>query len=196
MSKSNKKNVVIVAGMICVLAIASIAALMTDTKTVTNTFTTGNVTIELTEPTWTSTGEAKATNITPNKVIEKDPTIKNVGANDAYMFMKVEVPKQDSTQLFNYTLNSGWVKIKEDTAASDKNVYVYAYGTADAMTSVEKNVSTPALFSTVKVADVSTFANPNLAIQVDAYGIQASDLGKTSALDIWGLISTKHSVGI
>ena len=69
-----------------------------------------------------------AENVVPNAIIEKDPQVKNVGKNDAYVFLKVTVPAKNvitaqengtlenngqaqATQLFTYTPNAKWTEI-------------------------------------------------------------------------------------
>lgn len=63
-------------------------AYFTDQKEVKNTFSVGNVSITLTEPSWV---EETATLI-PGRTIAKDPTIAiDAGSQDAYTFMKVQL---------------------------------------------------------------------------------------------------------
>ena len=91
MSKvKTSKNMIIAVGMIMVLALASIAAYFTATDDATNTFTVGKVDIQQLEPNW----EEPDTPIVPNEEIEKDPQVKNIGVNDAYLFEVVRVPKK------------------------------------------------------------------------------------------------------
>ena len=100
--KEKKKNIVIVVAMIAVLAIGSIAAYFTATDSVTNTFVVGNVEIDLREDQYDShkaddldnDGIADVNEITPNKEIIKDPSVKNTGENDAYVFTMVAIPKK------------------------------------------------------------------------------------------------------
>ena len=54
-----------------------------------NVFTVGNVNIELTEPSWDSTGSVDAPEIYPGEALAKDPTVTNVGANPCFVRMKV-----------------------------------------------------------------------------------------------------------
>ena len=100
----------------------------------------GNVTIELLEEEYDKVPEEERHNITPDKVFTKDPIVRNVGTNDAFVFLEVSVPKAnvrtasaDGTaqpaavqELFSYGISEGWTKVTEETSASDKNTYVYA----------------------------------------------------------------------
>lgn len=55
----------------------------------TNTFTVGNVEIELTEPNWDSTGVEDAPEVYPGEPLAKDPTVENVGANPCFVRVQV-----------------------------------------------------------------------------------------------------------
>ena len=67
-SKSNRKKLVAVALLLClVLLIGGISAYFTDkTETLSNTYTIGNIEIELTEPSWVA---ANAQGIMPGDEI-------------------------------------------------------------------------------------------------------------------------------
>lgn len=170
--RDNKKNFIIALAMMLVVLIGGVMAYFTSTDSVKNTFAVGEVKIDLAEPNWVA-----PTNITPNQAIIKDPQIKNIGVNDAYVFLKVTVPKatvetaaQDGTvataavhQLFQLnnaskkaavwsetdTINSAWVQVGERTSTDDAYVYVFAYGSAQACTKLSKDATTAALFDSV-----------------------------------------------
>ena len=110
----NRKKLV---ALIMVLALAfttlvgGTLAYFTDTDDATNTFVMGNVDIELDEApveynpedyTWTPDTEAERVNaitfgdkeiglVYPGAVLPKDPTVHNVGLNDAYIRIKVTI---------------------------------------------------------------------------------------------------------
>ena len=170
--RDNKKNFIIALAMMLVVLIGGVMAYFTSTDSATNTFAVGEVKIDLDEPNW-----VEPENITPNQAIIKDPQITNIGVNDAYVFLKVTVPKatvetaaQDGTvaaaavhQLFQLnnaskkaavwsetdTINSTWVQVGERTSTDDAYVYVFAYGTKQACTKLAKDATTAALFDSV-----------------------------------------------
>ena len=83
-----KKTVLLGATAVMLVAAMSIGGMLayfTDTDTKENTFTVGDVEITLTEPSWTE--DSYIAN--PGVPVAKDPIITNVGANDAYVRMKV-----------------------------------------------------------------------------------------------------------
>lgn len=195
----NKKKVFAVAiVLLLIILIGGVIAYFTDKEEVTNTFTLGNVNITLTEPNYDTVEAAK---LAPNKIIDKDPTITNVGTNDAYIFAKVEIPyysvtsRNESTaadtELFALLKsdgtagpNTGWTQVSRTAdATSHKVTYVYAYTGAEAATmeTVAKNGSA-VLFNKVKFANLSDYSeltnSSNAAItetfdvKVEAYAIQ------------------------
>jgi len=115
-----KKKITLVATSVLLVAamvIGGTLAYFTDvTETKENTFTVGNVDIELTEPSW----DANEThNLMPAASFAKNPTITvQQGSEDAWVFMKVEMNKfnswlrllaasndSDNNNLFDYNAN-------------------------------------------------------------------------------------------
>ena len=77
-------------------------AYFTDTDEKTNTFTVGNVDIELTEPEWDEEGCENA-KLIPGREIAKDPTITvKPGSERAYTFMKVKLSDDFAQLLKDY----------------------------------------------------------------------------------------------
>ena len=128
------KAILCTASIVGVVGLAGVMAYLTDTDTATNTLTTGNVTIDLTEPLWDAAVADKtngdknnnnipdfAENLAPNAIVTKDPQVQNTGKNNAYIYLKVTVPAKEvitanddgtlknngaaaATQLFTYEL--------------------------------------------------------------------------------------------
>ena len=87
-----KKKIIAVCLIVAMAAIAVVGgtlAWFTDTKDATNTFTVGNVEIELTEPNWEGSGAQDAPEVYPGEALAKDPTVENVGANPCFVRIKV-----------------------------------------------------------------------------------------------------------
>jgi len=87
-----KTLVLLLAAAVTVLAVGGTLAYFTATKTATNTFTVGNVKIDLTEPMWDTEGSVDAPEAYPGEPLAKDPTITNTGANPCVVRIKVEWP--------------------------------------------------------------------------------------------------------
>lgn len=191
---SKKKMIITAVVLLAVLLVGGLLAYFTDTDTRTNVFTLGNVNIELQEEGWTGTNDRytnpEANNITPNKTIAKAPVVKNIGdgtnGNDAYVFLKVELPHGQISGSAEdvYELNNLSTKWTEISNSNGTHIYVYGTGTAKAnMTALSYGQSTPAVFESVTLKNVQ---NPStlpsdLNIKVTAYGIQTEDLDLTSA---------------
>ena len=202
---SNRKNVLIAGALIALMAIGSTFAYFVDRDSVTNNFTVGDVEISVSEPNWKpDTG----TDITPNKVMKKDPKITNEGANDAFVFMRVTVPRatvktanDDGTlnakanqDLFTFTSNSGWKLIKSSNGTLSSE-YVYAYA-ADKMTVLAPGQTTATLFDTVKFINIieEQLDGQDLDILIETMGIQTADLGTENPEEIYNIILNQQDV--
>lgn len=197
---SKKKSIVVAIALVAVLLIGGLLAYFTDTDTATNLFTLGdNIEISLSETAWVA---ANGEGIHPGANIAKNPIITNDSSTTpAYVFAEVVVPCYDSNAdgtaddaLFTLdTIGSGWTLIS--TSAVDTTAktitYVYAYGTASAMTSLAANTSTSAVFSSVTLKSTLTATQKATAgttnIVVNAYGIQIDNLGVTTPTAIYAL---------
>lgn len=178
---------ILLAGAIGIAAIGGVSAYLTDSETVSNTFTVGKVDIDIDEPNWDPEDNKK---IEPGKVISKDPQIKNTGNNDAYVFMKVSIPKaeiesvsgegakQEKTmqELFSFTASDSWTLL-ESKADDGKQSYVYAYNQI-----LKPEETTAALFDKLVFVNAveGQLEGQTLEVPVYAYAIQTTDTGADS----------------
>ena len=89
----NKKKILVLAmtlSMVAILAIGGTIAYFTAEDEAVNTFTVGNVKIDLTEPKWDEQGKGEAPEAYPGEALAKDPTIENIGKNPCFVRVKVE----------------------------------------------------------------------------------------------------------
>ena len=113
---------IIALALVCCCVIGGTIAWLTDkTDAVTNTFTVGNINIQLTETT------QSPYKIVPGCDIAKDPKV-TVEANseNCYLFVKVDEANwpeftEDGTRKVNYALAEGWEKLSPES-----NVYYRA----------------------------------------------------------------------
>lgn len=198
---NKKKTLLLAFVLVGLFMVGSTLAFLTDTKSATNTFTIGNVAIDLLEPNW---DENNAKNITPKAKVAKDPQIVNKGVNDAYVFLTVEVPKvlvdEETTtkELFTFAAKTADWYLVPDAGSETENskMYVYAYGTTSAMTKLAKDVTTSPLFEEVELIDfdsLGTDVNTSQNINVTAYAIQADNIGATTPTDVWNVIKTEFT---
>ena len=94
----NKRRILAAAMALCIVAIIAVGATLayfTDTQTATNTFTMGDVQIELDETDVENPEGDRVTsndyNVYPGAVVTKDPIVHNVGKNGAYIRATVNV---------------------------------------------------------------------------------------------------------
>lgn len=208
-----KKLIFIFAALALLMTAGGVSAYFTSMDQNTNTWTTGNITIELQEPEYDKIPQIERENITPNQKLTKDPLIKNTGSNEAYVFLRFSVPKanvktaaadgtlQPSAQqeLFSYTIHSGWTKVSEDNSSADNNSYIYAYGSSSGCTPLSSGAATPPLFQDSRIVfkniiEGQGLQNKNLEIPVQAFGIQTSDLGTNSTSlpsEVWKILTNQ-----
>lgn len=207
MKKSMKtKSAIIALMLVACLAVAGVSAYFTDAAAATNTFTIGEVSLELTEPDWVE----PEIPVVPNQTVEKDPTIKNDGKNSEYVFLTVAVPyanvvvadadgtKKDAadTELFSYTVNSGWEEIGTAVKANGVVTHTYAYGSETELTALAVNGTTPALFDSVTFANViegQNLESTTQKIEIKAYGIQSENIGDSKVPSaVWTIICNQR----
>ena len=200
--------------LLLAMAIGFTSLYLTDNDTATNTVTVGDVKIDLLEPNWEDTN-----NVVPNQELPKDPQIKNVGINDAVVFMTVEVPVENITltaddgtkgvkgnnELFWFkdsadgasvhanNFDTNWVHLDtRDTGANlagTTRTYVFAYKTP-----ISKDETTTALFDKIQVKNFienEIPAGKTEQIKINAYGIQASDVLE-SGVDLTDTLSNAN----
>ena len=205
------KAAVIAGALAAIMAVGGASAYFTATDNKDNTWTVGNVNIELQE-TGYDAAQDERTNITPNMELTKDPQILNDGTNDAFVFMRVQVPKanvkvatQDNTsfteevqELFDYTFDDGWTVI-DTKEGTDSNTYVCVYGSATKCQALAKDATTPTLFKDGKI----TFKNvlegqgldgTTLEMPVEAFAIQTADITESDTdvpSEVWSVLDAR-----
>lgn len=200
-----KKIVAIVLAMVlvAVAAVGATMAYLTDTKSVNNTFTMGNVKITLDEADINNPNGDRVTantyDIYPGAVVDKDPTVHNVGKNDAYIRAVVTIengmnwlglyndnvwtaPQEAAfNALINNTLGEGWelVDIKYDMSGPDHPTSDFV-ATLKYTEVLKPNEDTSAMFTQIAIPgtvtgnDVTTRIDQNgeFSINVVAQAIQ------------------------
>ena len=170
--------------MIAAIAITGTLAYFTDSDAQTNTFTVGNVDIDLTEPNWEKEGggEDQGEDAYPGEPLPKDPTVTNIGSNPCFVRIKVEGLNQfveefgegatidiRNTAGVRGACNEGW------TIYGD---YIYYNTVLEAGATTE-----PAAFDYIVIPEELTNvlhgtstddeAQPSYDIDVTAYAVQA-----------------------
>lgn len=169
-------------------------AYLTDTDTVNNTFTVGNVKITLDEAKVTTDGtpvegadrvKANEYHLLPGHTYTKDPIIHvDADSENCYLFVKVENKIADiegTNTVAVQMARNGWVAVE---GKSD----VYAYTVDNALTAVEAGANVD-VFETLTIGDSVTNNDlakyANKTITVTAYAIQADGFDGKTAAEIW-----------
>lgn len=198
--KKQLLRTIIACGLVVSVAVGSTVAYLTDAETSTNTFTVGNVQIDLEEPGYPGNDSDEVKNIIPNQEIVKDPQIENTGNNDALAFLRVEVPQemftdgddgtgeQKKQDLFRLKgVSDQWELLRTETVTREdgkvKTSYVYGY-----KKTLGKGATTDKLFQKVQMKNAveSDLSGKVEDIVVTACAIQStevSDISLTPAED-------------
>ncbi|MBQ6251966.1 TasA family protein [Ruminococcus sp.] len=144
----DKKKLIAAAAAGGLLLLCSLAvAYFTDHDTKNNVFTVGNVALELNEEHFIDGQLARA-----DIRIDKDPTVKNTGKNDEFVFLEVKVPKgeitllgsdgkpaapKSSQELFSFFGGSG----AQTVSGSDNFAYNSSTSSADGWVFLEKTAA-------------------------------------------------------
>lgn len=172
-----KKTLALVLALTLLVAgvVGGTLAWLTDqTAEVKNTFTVGDINIDLTE----TTADYK---MVPGNTISKDPTV-TVKANSEACWLFVEVTESENLDTFiTYAIADGWTELKSgvyyrEVSASDVD-QPFSVLKGDAVT-VNNTV-------TKEMLTAKDFANPTLTFQ--AYAVQKDNVA--SASDAWAKVN-------
>lgn len=124
MKKKIAISIVALALVLCCAIGGTLAWLTAESDTVTNTFTVGDINIELKE----TTNDYK---MVPGNTIAKDPKVTvKAGSEACYLFVKVEKSSNFGTFL-EYAMATGWTQLKD---TNNKDVDGVFYREVDAAT--------------------------------------------------------------
>lgn len=177
-----KLTTVLAIVLVVALSVAGTYAYLTDkTATITNTFTVGNVNIDLTESTGTEY------QLIPGKVHKKDPVVTVKGGSEkCYLFVKFEEKNSPTTYLTytsNLTGDKGW------TQGDDTNI------PANVWYRVVDNSATDTTFNLLagdKVTIKNTVTNENMTEAAKAqlvYTAYACQFEGMTAEQAWAEVS-------
>ncbi len=187
-----KKTVAILmaAAMIFSGAVGATAAWLTAQATeIVNTFTYGDINLELTE----EKPEGRTGQMIPGSTIEKDPAVVvKAGSEACWVFVKIETENHPD-QYLTYTVNSVWKPVP-----GQENVYYLEQGSLAELSGTENNKTYPVLAGnqvTVKenitktqLTDIGT-NYPKL--KFIAYAVQKENIPTVEAA--WAKVPVKSS---
>lgn len=192
-----KKTFVIALCLALVVAFAAggaIAWLTDTTDTVTNTFTVGNVKLDLYEHDAANEVKQLSFKMIPGTTATKDPTVEvQKGSEECYVFVRVTETNNDLSnnrgKLVIYEIANGWTALPGVDGVYYYNTTVTPTATADVTLQVLKN-DTITFSGAITQADMDaitegTATAPTLTFT--AYAVQAA--GSSNAAEAWAKIS-------
>ena len=173
MSKRKILTLAMALSIVAIMAVGATIAYFTDNDAAKNTFTVGNVSIDLTEPKWDEAGSKDAPEVYPGEALAKDPTVTNDGKNPC--FVRISVSNLDQFG------NKGAITYRTDYVpnALGEN---WVYNEADKYFYYTKVLAagetTDALFDQIVIPTVLTNKDglelpDTYSIDVTAYAVQA-----------------------
>ena len=186
-----KKKLMTVLALVLVIAmsVAGTIAFLTDTTDpITNTFTVGNVDIDLTETFNTDTnndGEADAwkAQLIPGTTYAKDPVVTVIAdSEDCWLFVKFE-EKNDAATYLNYTSNltaeNDWTR--GDGTNIPSNVWYRAVNKADATKSFHLLDGDTVTINSTAVTNENMNTAANAQLVYTAYACQSANMSVEAA---------------
>ncbi len=201
-----KKKLFAVLAVVFVAAmISGVAAWLSDDATNTVEIVPATVSIALRESKWRP---ENASDVHPDDVLPKDPTVSNTGTSDIYVFVEVSMSAlkagaqiADTRALMElrapmplYTTRSrngefdadNWQRLAGPLYDKEKNsiTWIYSYSKKNVLTPLAPEGTTSALFDSVQLANVTRRKDVeglDANIYVHAYAIQTEQLGANGA---------------
>lgn len=189
MNKKKKLFFAFISLLLLVFVILGITLgyLIVNINTKANIFTLGYAQIELIEDEWNKQNTEDRT-VYPEREINKDPLVRNVGTTPLYVYIEVQIPRKNvrtidnngdmqsskEQDLFSYDIKtSDWVEISSQTT-DDYTTKVYGYTKI-----LQPAEETSTLFDSVKYINIvegELEMGTELNMPVRAYGIQTDYL--------------------
>ena len=177
-----KRTFALVLAMVLLVVLtvgATLAYLTDDTDEVTNTFTVGNVTIELDE----DAGEANdyEFQMIPGSVIAKDPKVTvQTGSEDCWVFVEIT---DNATNYLDWDVAEGWTLV-----TGEQNVYYYedVLSAGDVQYILAGDNDNANGIVTVKDTVTGITEGDEVTLSFIAYAIQAENLD--NADDAWAAL--------
>lgn len=180
LTKIMKKKTLIIAVaavlVCCCIAGSTLAWLVAETQTVTNTFTVGNINIDLAE------SDNLNLKMVPGSPIPKDPTVTVVGGSEAcWLFVKIE-KSTNFDDFMTYTVADDWTAL-----SGESGVYYRAVGASDSdqpFAVLTGNKVTVKDSVTKAQMDALTTSGNLPTLSFTAYAVQKENV--TDATTAWG----------
>lgn len=184
-----KKVLALVLAMVLVVvgvAAGTLAWLTAKSDTVTNTFTTSDIKVELTE-----TNEAYK--MIPGYDIHKDPKAKVLsGSEECFLFVKLE-KSTNFDEFMTYEMADGWTLVEGQTNVYSRKVVTAGIGTAYSVLKDDKvTVKGTVTKGMMNEIDNGTAAKPTLKITAYASQLHKNAETEFTAAEAWANVNTAN----
>lgn len=208
------------------LAAAGIQAYLTDTDSVTNTFTIGEVVIETLEPNYPGNGSDEVTDLVALEEVKKDPQFKNSGKNRAIVFAQVDIPManiitaqddgtrnpQENVELFHFRTNEAgfnsvhpeWELLntsyldKNGEPTSQKDTAAFCRRLYGYKHQLEENKTTTSIFDVVRLTNIveGQVDNTIQELKITSFSIQADNIAELTTAHYTDVMDTTQLTNI
>ena len=170
----------------CCMIGGTLAWLLDQTQTVTNTFTVGNVNIQLTEDNYadpsnpldaTDTAKDQSFKMIPGSKIDKKAEVTVLAGSEA-CYVYVKIAENDTGNVIDWTIADGWTALDGVTG-----VYYRTQGDLSSDGSVDATYSVFKDDQVTVSGDLLQSDTSNPTIAITAYAIQSANTG--TAKDAW-----------
>ena len=179
---------VLCAALLVSATVMGTIAYLSDSEAVVNTFTVGNVNIDINETDIDKDNDTKANKyegLIPGMTIDKDPTVTvDANSDDCYLFVKVEnglsaIEIKEGETIAAQMAANGWQLVQD-------NVYIYTVDGEKAIVAAGASKPVFKTFTLDGAIDETELAIANNAeIKVTAYAIQTVGFESSTAAQIW-----------
>lgn len=173
MTTTKKLVVAVVALSLALVTVvgATLAFLLAESNVVTNTFTYGKITIELTEDLKQDKDGLEYSNVVPGDALDKDPTVTVLkDSEECYVYVLIDNQLGDAA---TYDIGSEWIKVDESGTK-----VLYRYNEIVDATGANKDLdvfTTLTFDGDLDVSGVADLTGKNVVIK--AFAHQATNLG-------------------
>ena len=189
----NAKTVALIVALTLVFCTAvggTVAWLIDKTDTVTNTFTYGDINIELTE----TTGDLYK--MMPGTDLAKDPTIfVDNKSEDCWLYIKI-AESGNFDDFMTYQVADGWTQLKDANDQPIEGIYFRTVDSGDAAAAAGLSIlkdNKVSVLSTVTKGQLNALTEQTLpSLAFTGYAVQR-DANFTNALDAWNAIAGNNN---
>ena len=165
---------------------ATVAWLAAQTSEIVNTFTYGDINLELTETKPELVNGVRTVKMIPGSTIEKDPAVVvKAGSEACWVFVKVEKEHNLDTYL-DYSIASGWTELTDETGVYYREQESLAEATAD-VTYYILTDNQVTVYETITKEQLELIGSSTPKLKFTAYAVQKENIH--SVAEAWAKVA-------